>query len=161
MKKRYRELLIVAAYIAMVSVLLLAILIPNVLDALEKARQKRAVADIRAVGTAWFSWLTDQVGDQPVDTTSKSSSDPDSGGSAADLSTLYDSAARFYIPKVPDKDPWGNPYEVTYDGSPLAEWVIQIRCFGRDGEEGGTGYDEDIVWADGFFVRYPAGAQVD
>jgi hypothetical protein len=23
-----------------------------------------------------------------------------------------------------------------------------------------TDYDQDIVWADGFFVRYPAGAKV-
>ena len=46
----------------MVSVLLLAILTPNLLDALEKARQKRCVGAMRSMGTAWFSWLTDQVG---------------------------------------------------------------------------------------------------
>ena len=39
-----------------------ALLIPNFLDALQKAKQKRTVADMRNTGTAMFSWLTDQVG---------------------------------------------------------------------------------------------------
>ena len=52
------ELLIVVAIIGIIA----AILIPNLLDALQKAKQKRTVGDIRAVGGAWFSWLTDQVG---------------------------------------------------------------------------------------------------
>ena len=52
------ELLIVVAIIGIIA----AILIPNLLDALQKAKQKRTVGDIRAIGTAWFSWLIDQVG---------------------------------------------------------------------------------------------------
>src|SRR3954469_2689067 len=52
------ELLIVVAIIGMIA----ALLIPNFLDALQKAKQKRTVADIRNTGTAMFSWLTDQVG---------------------------------------------------------------------------------------------------
>ncbi|MGB3563967.1 MAG: prepilin-type N-terminal cleavage/methylation domain-containing protein, partial [Thermoanaerobaculia bacterium] len=52
------ELLIVVAIIGIIA----AILIPNLLDALQKAKQKRTVGDIRSIGTAWFSWLTDQVG---------------------------------------------------------------------------------------------------
>lgn len=169
----HRKVLKVVAGSVMVSVVLLAILIPNVLDALEKAKQKRAVADIRTVGTAWFSWLTDQVDDQPVETASESSSTPGSREGADELSTLFDSASMSSITELRDKDPWGKPYEYTYADSPSAEHVIQIRCFGRDGKEGptmppytagpfaATAYDEDIVWADGFFVRYPAGAQVD
>src|SRR5512143_3727902 len=52
------ELLIVVAIIGIIA----ALLIPNFLDALQKAKQKRTVADIRNMGTAMFSWLTDQVG---------------------------------------------------------------------------------------------------
>src|SRR5882724_12511538 len=52
------ELLIVVAIIGIIA----ALLIPNFLDALQKAKQKRTVADIRNTGTAMFSWLTDQVG---------------------------------------------------------------------------------------------------
>src|SRR5215831_13836410 len=52
------ELLIVVAIIGIIA----ALLIPNFLDALQKAKQKRTVADVRNTGTAMFSWLTDQVG---------------------------------------------------------------------------------------------------
>src|SRR5436305_14595310 len=52
------ELLIVVAIIGIIA----ALLIPNFLDALQKAKQKRTVADMRNAGTAMFSWLTDQVG---------------------------------------------------------------------------------------------------
>ena len=52
------ELLIVVAIIGIIA----ALLIPNFLDALQKAKQKRTVADMRNIGTAMFSWLTDQVG---------------------------------------------------------------------------------------------------
>ncbi len=38
-----------------------AILIPNLLDALQKAKQKATVGDIRNIGTAWMSWVTDQM----------------------------------------------------------------------------------------------------
>ena len=42
--------------------ILASLLIPNLLDALQKAKQKRTLADMRITGTAMFSWLTDQVG---------------------------------------------------------------------------------------------------
>ena len=38
-----------------------AILIPNLIDALQKAKQKRTMADMRNVGPAWLSWVTDVV----------------------------------------------------------------------------------------------------
>ena len=84
--------------------------------------------------------------------------------------TLYASSSMFYIQKVPDNDGWGKAYEYRYAGSPLAEKVMGIASGGRDGViKGGsytmgpfttTDYGQDIVWADGFFVRYPAGAAV-
>ena len=49
------ELLIVVAIIGIIA----AILIPNLIDALQKAKQKRTMADMRNVGTAWLSWVTD------------------------------------------------------------------------------------------------------
>ena len=51
------ELLIVVAIIGIIA----AILIPNLLDALQKAKQKATVGDIRNIGTAWMSWVTDQM----------------------------------------------------------------------------------------------------
>ena len=46
------ELLIVVAIIGIIA----ALLIPNFLDALQKAKQKRTVSDLRNTGTAMMSW---------------------------------------------------------------------------------------------------------
>ena len=50
------ELLIVIAIIG----ILAGVLIPNLLDAMQKAKQKRTLADMRITGTAMFSWLSDR-----------------------------------------------------------------------------------------------------
>ena len=164
------ELLIVVAIIGIIA----AILIPNLLDALQKAKQKRTVGDIRAVGGAWFSWLTDQVGAAAAGTANTY----DYGGlgpviePSALLTTLFQSTSMFYIQEVPDNDGWGNKFDYRWSGNVLSAQVIGICSEGRDGATttGCTGtytmgpfnatkYDEDIVWADGFFIRYPAGAK--
>jgi len=161
------ELLIVIAVIGIIA----AILIPNLLDSLQKAKQKRTVADIRSVGGAWFSWLTDQVGaaasgQQTIDFTFGTTL------SAAQLqSTLFPTTTFFYIQSVPEFDGWGGTYEYRIDaGSLLSPPVMGIRSGGRDrvassdqyplGPFVTTDYDQDIVWTDGFFINYPAGAQV-
>jgi len=160
------ELLIVVAIIGIIA----AILIPNLLDALQKAKQKRTVGDMRNVGAAWFSWLTDQVGAAAAG----QGYDFDGIGaviSAAELqSTLFPSTTFFYIQTVPQNDGWGSSYEYRLNASSLlGSQVMGIRSNGRDGSASGnpyslgafiaTDYDQDIVWADGFFVAYPAGSQ--
>ena len=47
------ELLVVVAIIG----LLASVLIPNLFDALQKARQKRTMTDMRGIGIGWMSWL--------------------------------------------------------------------------------------------------------
>ena len=64
------ELLIVVAIVGIIA----AILIPNLIDALQKAKQKRTVADMRTVGSAWFSWYTDQVSGAAAGTNSPTES---------------------------------------------------------------------------------------
>jgi hypothetical protein len=67
---------------------------------------------------------------------------------------------------VPPADGWKTPYEYYLNtGNPLAAQVMAIRSLGRNKTEEGstytvtsfdpTDYDRDIVWADGFFVRWP------
>jgi hypothetical protein len=71
-----------------------------------------------------------------------------------------------YLQVVPDKDGWKNTYSYWMNtASVLARTVLAIRSTGRDGTAIGssytvtgfepTDYDQDIVWADGFFVRWP------
>ncbi len=162
------ELLIVVAIIGIIA----AILIPNLLDALQKAKQKRTVGDIRAVGGAWFSWLTDQVGAAAAGTANTYNySDLGTPLDAATLlDTLFRSTTMFYIQEVPTNDGWGNPFAYRWSGNVLTAQVMGICSEGRDGVDTSgcsgpytmgpftaTKYEEDIVWADGFFVTYPAG----
>lgn len=138
-----------------------ALLIPNFLDAVQKARQKRTLADIRLLGTAWMSWLVDEVsaaaaGQQTYDVESL----PE-----LSLDQLEKLLEPLYIQEIPTVDAWGHPLEVRYSGDPLSQEVIMIRSPGRDGIYQGTvyengtypadDYDQDIVWADGYFVRLP------
>ena len=131
-----------------------------------KNAQKRTVADIRNTGTAMFSWLTDQVGAAAAGQ-SQVPPPADLGEYAsishADLATIL---VPSYIQEVPELDGWESPYEYYLNvGNPLAEKVMSIRSAGKDRAFSGTVYtigsfdpeslDEDIVWADGFFVRWP------
>jgi prepilin-type N-terminal cleavage/methylation domain-containing protein len=154
------ELLIVVAIIGIIA----ALLIPNFLDALQKAKQKRTVADVRNTGTAMFSWLTDQVGAAAAgaSATVVMGSYGSSMGGAALGSILVPQ----YMQEVPVADGWKTAYEYYLKtASPLDPQVMAIRSLGRDKTAEGTSYsvtsfdptnyDEDIVWADGFFVRWP------
>lgn len=161
------ELLVVVAIIGVIA----AILIPALLDSLQKAKQKRTVADIREVGGAWFAWLTDQVGAAAA---GQQTFDFNFGNvvEASDLqNTLFPSTSFFYIQQVPDNDGWGGNYEYRLDPDLQGYPVLGIRSGARDQSMSGdtyiigpfiaTDYDRDIVWADGFFITYPAGSLVE
>ena len=150
------ELLIVVAIIGIIA----ALLIPNFLDALQKAKQKRTVADMRNLGTAMFSWLTDQVGASAAGTNLGSYQSITHDNLALAVTTQY-------IQSIPVQDGWKQGYEYWLDtANPLAKTVMALRSLGRDRVAGASGdisvtsfdptdYDQDIIWADGFFVRWP------
>jgi prepilin-type N-terminal cleavage/methylation domain-containing protein len=163
------ELLIVVAIIGIIA----ALLIPNFLDALQKAKQKRTVADERNTGTAMFSWLTDQLGAAAAGqttTTATSGGKVDMGdyedgkiGSPGDLTTIL---VPQYLQSIPVKDGWKHDYSywLKQGDDVLDKQVMAIASGGRDtcscdtytvGPFEPTDYDQDIVWADGFFVRWP------
>jgi len=155
------ELLIVVAIIGLIA----AMLIPNLLDAFQKTKQKRTLADVRIIGTAMLSWLTDQVGAAAAgaSATTVVMSNYGTQYQASDLSTVL---VPEYVQEVPQLDGWKRPYEYYVQfGNPAAQQVMAIRSSGRDGiDDSGTysvtafdptDYDRDIVWADGFFVRWP------
>ena len=162
------ELLIVVAIIGIIA----AILIPNLLDALQKAKQKRTVADVRNTGTAWMSWLTDQVGAASAGAEKKYDA---SEHVEVVYSTLFDflhpSETFFYMQEVPQVDGWRYSMFFGKSASLLDANTIIICSGGRDAVEGftytdcgkewdvgpfiATDYDQDIAWADGYFVSWP------
>lgn len=159
------ELLIVVAIIGIIA----ALLIPNFLDALQKAKQKRTVSDCRNVGTAMMSWLTDAAsaaaaGQNTWSFQSYSSATTGRSAVAAVLEPRY-------IQRVPPEDGWGSSffYGLQTD-PPLGDNIMYCASGGRDGSDPTSGnnitvgpfpptdYDEDIIWADGYFVRWPSGS---
>jgi prepilin-type N-terminal cleavage/methylation domain-containing protein len=155
------ELLIVIAIIGLIA----AMLIPNLLDALQKVKQKRTMADMRITGTALFSWLSDQVGAAAAGAGSTNVDLASYGGvkEASDLTTMLVPA---YLQFVPERDGWKAPFDYYVNLSDLVgRNVLAIRSRGRDFTPEGstytvsnfepTDYDRDVVWADGFMVRWP------
>jgi len=92
------ELLIVVAIIG----ILAALLIPNALEAIQKAKQKQAMKEIMTVNTAAVDYITDH-------------GDWSAVSQSIDLSTncaFIQAVATFYVKIVPVNDPWNFPYKV-------------------------------------------------
>lgn len=162
------ELLIVVAIIGIIA----AILIPNLLDALQKAKQKRTLSDVRNTGTAWMSWLTDQVGAASAGATKIYDASNHAAISYATIfNYLHPSTSFFYMQELPEFDGWNYPIAYALRSDLLQSNTMAICSQNRGGEwdmakgcalatiEVGafinTDYDQDIVWADGYFVRWP------
>jgi type II secretory pathway pseudopilin PulG len=142
-----------------------AILVPNFLDALEKAKQKRTVADLRVVSTALLSYQVDHNG-LPEGRT---------------YAEMVDELAPEYLSDPPEIDGWKRPFRYecwTESEEPRAEAGtapcedFRLASPGRDGVfehdslvdyEGGafpiTDYDRDLVFGSYGPVQYPGSAK--
>lgn len=159
------ELLIVVAIIG----ILTAIMIPNLLGALEKAKQKRTVSDIRNVGTSWMAWLTDQVSGAAAGQKMWWRPPNLDAISYEELANyLQPSSSFFYIAEVPQLDGWGHPLRFAQATNLLQNHTVAIAAACRDGALDSpfpddraveafvtTDFDRDIVWSDGYFVSWP------
>src|SRR5882762_11882146 len=87
------ELLIVVAIIGIIA----AIAIPNLLNAIDRGKQKRTMADIRSIGTAVESYAVDN-NKYPM------------SWSNATAATMATSVAPIYIKTVPTNDGWNNAW---------------------------------------------------
>jgi type II secretion system protein G len=144
------ELLIVVAIIG----ILAAIAIPNLLTAMQRARQKRSMADMRTIATAWESYATE---------TNKYSAAAAGHALATSvpLSWLDNNLTPTYIKLIPHNDGWSNAFIASRGGNDY-----MLESYGRDGKPDGsatsgatTNFDCDIVYSDGVFSQYPEGVQ--
>ena len=123
----------------MVVVVILAVLgalvVPKILENVDKARVTRAQSDIRAIQTALdlyrldnFKYPTTEQGLQALVT---QPSDP----------TITNYRSGGYLPVAPQGS-WNNPYQYVSPGANGRDY--DIISYGRDGKPGGEGYDADI-----------------
>jgi type II secretion system protein G len=152
------ELLIVVAIIG----ILAAIAIPNLLTAMQRSKQKRTMADIRTIATAWEARATDVNKYNAAGATY-----PTTDVTVTNLTTYL---APTYVKTFPRVDGWGTGWFVAADqtwGNAIAAQQYAITSYGKDGTlqaaqvPGGatTNFDCDIVYSNGTFIQYPEGVQ--
>lgn len=132
-----------------------AIAIPNLLNAIDRGKQKRTIADLRSIGTAIESYRSD------------TRAYPIVGYEFVPVSALAPFVEPMYLRQLPRLDGWGNEI---YLRSNESGYVIASP--GKDGTADRSGFvyhpedlvttdrfESDIVFANGSFVRYPDGVQ--
>src|SRR5512140_2847474 len=107
------ELLIVVAIIG----ILAAIAIPNLLTAMQRAKQKRTMADIRAIATAWEARATDMNTYSAAGATFNIASWTAVSYTPGIINLLTPT----YIKSMPQKDGWGTPYGFAMDKATVAQ----------------------------------------
>lgn len=154
------ELLIVVAIIG----ILAAIAIPNLLTAMQRSKQKRSMADIRSIATAWEARATDMNNYSAAGVTA---SQVAFTGNLPTYATMVGMLTPTYIKSLPKNDGWGDAYTYVIGSNGQS---YGIRSFGKDGTVDGSGgtytagtqtkaFDCDIVYSMGSFVQWPEGMQ--
>jgi type II secretion system protein G len=150
------ELLIVVAIIG----ILAAIAIPNLLTAMQRSKQKRTMADMRSIATAWEARATDTNRYNAAGALSLPSTNV--------ASSLANALQPTYIKSLPTKDGWGNVWILLADkgfSDASAAQVYVIRSTGKDGTTDGapggatSAFNADLIYSNGSFLQYPEGAQ--
>jgi general secretion pathway protein G len=139
------ELLIVVTIIGIIA----ALAFPNLRNAMDRARQKATMTNMRGIGNALEMYSVDH-NTYPRGLT-------DAGGSA--LSGLL---SPIYMRTVPPADEWNNPWHVDTNASGSQYTIIS---YGRDGAPGTntggatTDVNCDIIYTNSAFYQWPSGAQ--
>jgi hypothetical protein len=114
-------------------------------------RQSEAGADLRNIGTATMSWITDQASLVLVDLPARTEAVDGVAGTIdmgdyppIDAAALASLLVPQYISCLPEFDPWGNAYDFRLDPDLQGAQVTAIRSAARD-----STYEADV---------YPLGA---
>jgi type II secretion system protein G len=147
------ELLIVVAIIGIIA----AIAIPNLLNAINRGRQKRTMGDIRTLATAVEAYTVD-FGFYPKET---------AGNVSEKLATYL---VPTFLRKLPQRDGWNN--NIVWEGATTGA-AYTFWSAAKDGPPSGTSptlvnnggpktdFAADIVYSAGTFVQWPEGMQVN
>jgi general secretion pathway protein G len=112
-----------------------ALVVPKILENVDKARVTRAASDIRAIETALDLYRLDNfkypTTEQGLQALVKQPADP----------TITNYRSEGYLPSLP-KDPWNFPYQYVSPGPDGRQY--EITTYGKDNKPGGEGYDADI-----------------
>lgn len=154
MKKRgftLVEVLIVITVIGIVA----AIAIPNLLTAIQKGKQKATMGDMKTLGTAIESYITDVLM-------------APGGGTATQVTALEVYLEPFYTKKLVTQDAWSEPFH--YESGPpgVRQDLYSIISYGRDNLFSAidpdnsnylvttlAGFKNDICFSNGTFTYVP------
>ena len=128
------ELLVVMAILVVLAI----VIVPQVMEGLDRSRQRRTLADMRDVANSNERVFVD---------------------TGAYVKTLAD-LQRDHLLRAPDTDAWGNNYEYL-TGARNASYLLISR--GSDGATGPAAplawidapYEPDLILADGSFIQAP------
>lgn len=167
------ELLIVVAIIG----ILAALLIPNALVAIQKAKQKGTMQDMNSIARAVVDHITDH------------GFAPENNGVLSVSSTFFSALCPFYLKAIPIMDQWGTPFYIYSGSTAIAGCGISgleetgaddfiIISSGRDRQRSGFTYDpqssslvyfditsmvafnQDLVIWNGTWIHVPKAAQL-
>ena len=160
------ETLIVCAIIGMIA----AIAIPMYMNAQDRARQARTMANMRTIASAWEARATEVRAYNAAGAATFTL--PANDVALSDLQTILSPT---YTKDVPATDGWGHDLEFYLDspiGSSTQAKTYAVASPGRSGVldratrktkkytiETTTNFDCDIIYSNGSFVMYPAGKQ--
>ena len=139
------ELLIVVAIIGIIA----AIAIPNLLNAIDRGKQKRTMADMRSIGTAIESYAVDN------NFYPKGMSNVNAAGVTTYVSPIY-------IRTVPTTDGWQNAWDLDSVAGGTQYTITSPAKDATQGSQTGgqtTDFNCDIVFANGQFFQWPQGTQ--
>jgi type II secretion system protein G len=142
------ELLIVVAIIGIIA----AIAIPNLLNAINRGRQKRTMGDIRTLATAVEAYAVDWNFYPRIT----------AGGAKTQLTTYITPT---FLRKIPDLDGWS--HHIYWDGNDNGD-AYTIWSSGKDSNTTmdtttgpTTDFSDDIIYSGGAFIQWPEGMQIN
>ncbi len=139
------ELLIVVAIIGIIA----AIAIPNLLNAIDRGKQKRTMADMRSLGTSIESYAVDN-------------NFYPKGMASIAAAALSTHVSPIYIKTVPTTDGWNNAWDCDSTGTGSQYTITSPAKDGTQGTQTGgqtQDFNCDILFANGQFFQWPQGTQ--